>query len=201
MSDPTQLPLHPEDAALVKRMLAQDRRAFEAFFDAYFPRLYRFAMSRLSDAALSEDIVQETLTKGLNALAQYRGEASLHTWLCQICRNEISGWMRKDGVKQARVVSFDDHPGIKAVLESASAVSADYGEDLDTERLVHLTLDYLPDKYGRALEWKYIEGLSVQEIADRFGVTVVIVQSLLARARSAFRDCYINMQQELKVSS
>ncbi len=201
MSDPTQLPLHAEDAALVQRMLAQDRRAFEAFFDAYFPRLYRFAMSRLSDPALSEDIVQETLTKGLKALAQYRGEASLHTWLCQICRNEISGWMRKDGVKQARVVSFDDHPGIKAVLESASAVSADYSEDLDTERLVHLTLDYLPDKYGRALEWKYIEGLSVQEIADRFGVTAVIVQSLLARARSAFRDCYINMQQELKVNS
>lgn len=201
LPEDSELPLHAEDAALVQRLLGKDREAFEAFFAAYFPRLHRFALSRVSDSALCEDLVQETMTKALRALAQYRGEASLHTWLCQICRNEISSWMRQHGVKDARLISVDEDPGIKAVLESASAVQADYGEALATERLVHLTLDYLPEKYGQALEWKYIEGLSVHEIAERFGVTAIIVQSLLARARTAFRDCYVNLQQELKVST
>lgn len=193
--------LHEEDLALAQRLLAKDRKAFDAFFAAYFSRLYRFAMTRLQDPALCEDIVQETLTKGLKAAAQYRGEATLHTWLCQICRNEISSWMRKEGVKAQRNVSLDDDPQVRAALESASAVQFDYADDLAAERLVHLTLDYLPEKYGKALEWKYVQGMSVDEIAEKMNVTSIVVQSLLARARRAFKTSYIELQQQVRTSA
>jgi DNA-directed RNA polymerase specialized sigma24 family protein len=55
---------------------------------------------------------------------------------------------------------------------------------------VQLTLDYLPARYGDALEWKYIEELSVGEIADRLGVGYKAAESLLTRARAAFRDAF-----------
>ena len=49
-------------------------------------------------------------------------------------------------------------------------------------------LDRLPGRYGDALEWKYIEGHSVEEIGQRLGIGHTAAQSLLARARVAFRD-------------
>ena len=189
-----------DDYKLVQRVLAKDRKAFEEFFETYFARLYRFCLGRMSDPASCEDVVQEALFKALRNLATYRGEASLFTWLCQICRNEMSNWYQKHGRKDEVSVSLDDDPSIRAALESLES-NDDIVERLATEKLVKLTLDYLPDKYGKALEWKYMEGLSVDEIANRLGVGAIAAQSLLARARQAFRQGFRDVQQELGVKA
>jgi RNA polymerase sigma-70 factor (ECF subfamily) len=55
---------------------------------------------------------------------------------------------------------------------------------------VQATLDHLPGRYGQVLEWKYIQGLSVDEIATRLGVGYKAAESLLTRARGAFRDAF-----------
>jgi RNA polymerase sigma-70 factor (ECF subfamily) len=60
----------------------------------------------------------------------------------------------------------------------------------ELSRLVQLTLDHLPGRYGQVLEWKYIQGLSVDEIAQRLGVGYKAAESLLTRARGAFRDAF-----------
>ena len=58
----------------------------------------------------------------------------------------------------------------------------------ELQRIVHAVLDRLPGRYGEALELKYIEGRSVVEIGERLGIGNTAAQSLLARARVAFRD-------------
>jgi RNA polymerase sigma-70 factor (ECF subfamily) len=60
--------------------------------------------------------------------------------------------------------------------------------------LVHAALDGLPDHYARALEWKYLDRLSVEEIASRLGVKGKAAESLLTRARQAFRASYEGLQ-------
>ncbi len=55
-------------------------------------------------------------------------------------------------------------------------------------RLVQSVLDRLPARYGDALEWKYVEGHSVEEIGARLGIGHTAAQSLLARARVSFRE-------------
>ena len=55
-------------------------------------------------------------------------------------------------------------------------------------RLVQVTLDCLPQRYGDALEWKYIQELPVTEIAGRLNVSPKAAESLLTRAREAFRE-------------
>ena len=55
---------------------------------------------------------------------------------------------------------------------------------------VHMTLDGIPDHYARALEWNYLDRLPVQEIASRMGVQSKAAESLLTRAREAFRKTY-----------
>lgn len=190
-----------DDMQLVRRVLNKEREAFEAFFESYFSRLYRFCVARMSDTDACEDVVQETLFKAMRNLHSYRGEAMLFTWLCQICRNEISNWYQRYGRKSEPLISLDDDPGVRAALESLDVLTADdVVNKLAIEKLVQLTLDYLPDRYGKALEWKYLEGLSVEEIAARLGTGVIATQSLLARARKAFRRGFLDVKQELGAS-
>ena len=80
----------------------------------------------------------------------------------------------------------------RAALETVASLAAhDPETQLDRRelaRLVQVTLDHLPGRYGDALEWKYLQGLSVEEIAERLGLGCKAVESLLTRARQAFRD-------------
>ncbi|NIB40747.1 RNA polymerase sigma factor [Pseudomaricurvus alkylphenolicus] len=187
-----------EDRQLVAKILAKDRVAFDHFFDVYFARLHRFCSSRISAADSCEDIVQETLIKAIRHLDSYRGEASLFTWLCQICRHEIANWYRRHQRRQPTTVSLDDDPHIRAVLESLQIEQGlTETEKLVLQNLVQLTLDYLPDNYGRVLEWKYLEGLSVKEIDEHLAIGKTAVQSLLARARGAFRQAFRDLQYDL----
>lgn len=186
------------DLQLVQRVLNQDRQAFEQFFDTYFSRLHRFCAARISSPEACEDIVQETLIKAVRNLESFRGEAALFSWLCQICRHEISNWYQRQGRKAEMCVSLDDVPNIRAALESLYAPAAvDEAERLAMEKLVQLTLDYLPDNYSRVLEYMYLEGMTVKEIAAQQGTGVIAVQSLLARARAAFRRGFNDLQQEI----
>ena len=182
-----------DDRQLVERMLAGDERAFGSFFDEYFPRVYRFALPRLNrDVELAKDVVQATLIKAVRGLPGFRGEAALFTWLCRICRREIADQLGRLRQHTAQVVLIDDDPEVRAVLESLAAPeTADPPRRHDTaelQKVVHAVLDRLPGRYGEALELKYIEGRSVEEIGVRLGIGHTAAQSLLARARVAFRD-------------
>ncbi|MEW5984062.1 MAG: sigma-70 family RNA polymerase sigma factor [Acidobacteriota bacterium] len=179
------------DRYLAARMLGGDERAFSEFFDWHFPRLFRFALVRLgNDEAAAEDVVQATLCRAVNRLATYRGEATLFTWLCVICRHEISDYLARNG----RVLSTDladDNPEIRGALESLAAAGPDTperaAERAELSRLVHAILDALPGHYAHALEWKYMLGLSVEEIGQRLGIGHKAAESVLSRAREAFR--------------
>jgi len=180
------------DSQLIRRMLAGDERAFETFFNGYFPRIYRFALPRLNgDADATRAIVQSTLEKAIRRLETFRGESGLFTWVCQICRNEIVDHIRAER-RMRHVVLIDDQPELRAAVESLEApdefdVVKSYGR-AESARLVRVVLDRLPSGYGDALEWKYIEGESVETIGERLGIGTTAAQSLLARARRAFRE-------------
>ena len=182
--------VHP-DKVLADRVARGDARAFDDFFDAYFPRLYRFAMARLDgDHAVAEEVVQQTLCRVMHRLDSYRGEASLFTWLCQICRNELSAYFKRsaDGNRNE---SIEGNPAVMAALESLSALDNEVESarsEQEIGRFVQLTLDYLPVKYATALEMKYILGSSVEEIAERLQLSTKAAESTLSRARQAFKD-------------
>ena len=182
-----------EDRELVQQMLAGEERAFGEFFSIYFPRVFRFALPRLNrNEDDAKDVVQATLVKAMRKLGDYRGEAAMFTWLCQICRREIASHVRSERRYSDKVVLIEDSEEVRAALESIEAPAADDPlrrcDGAELKRLVHAVLDRLPGRYGEALEWKYVEGRSVEEIGDRLGIGHTAAQSLLARARVAFRD-------------
>jgi len=183
---------HP-DRFLVARMVRGDEAAFGEFFETHFAPLFRFAMARVSnDAQVAEEVVQATLCRAVRKLGSYRGEAALLTWLCTFCRHEISAYFEKERRVPPMVDLLDDIPEVRAALESLGA--ADHPQAAlrrsETSRIVQLVLDRLPGHYGDALEWKYIDGLSVAEIAQRLNIGVKAAESMLTRARTAFRDAF-----------
>ncbi|MBD3869197.1 MAG: sigma-70 family RNA polymerase sigma factor [Acidobacteria bacterium] len=187
-----------ENRRLVKQMLAGEERAFDRFFDEYFPGLYRFAMTRMDgnpDGA--EEVAQATLCAAISKLATYRGEAALFTWLCTFCRHEISAWYRRRDRPGKKIDLVEDSPEVAGALDSLRAVLADGPESrleqMELTRLVHVALDRLPGRYANALEWKYLEGVSVREIAQRLDLSTKAAESLLTRARGAFRDGFSSL--------
>jgi RNA polymerase sigma-70 factor (ECF subfamily) len=180
-----------DDKTLTRRLLAGDEPAFEEFFAAYFPRLFRFALPRVGgDEDAAEEATQATLVKAIEKLHTYRGEAALFTWLCAICRNEIVTIQRRTH-REPALTLVEDAPEIRSALE-ALATDAPGPEaalrSAELARLVQVTLDSLPRHYASALEWKYIHGLAVREIGGRLGLGPKAAESLLARAREAFRE-------------
>jgi len=187
--------IYLDDKRLVKQLLANDEQAFDRFFSDNFARLYRFALTRLpDDPDGTREVVQIALTKAIRKLHTYRGESALFTWLCAITRNEMSDWLARQGRYRQHIVLTEDFPEIQAAVDSFQAPQSDNPEQeyqrAELVRLIQVALDRLPPKYGNVLEWKYIEGYSVNEIAAKLELGNEATQSLLARAKRAFSDVY-----------
>jgi RNA polymerase sigma-70 factor (ECF subfamily) len=189
--------VYESDRALVAGMVAGQRRAFDEFFWMNAARLAAFVVRRSGlDSASVEDIVQNTLIKAMRNLTSFRGEASLLTWLTQICRHELADAARK----AARRPGHDslDEPDVAArasrQLRVPEHLEPEGQFEAEVQRAAVIrALNDLPEHYALALEAKYGDGLSVDEIAVLLGLTSIATQSLLARAREAFRKRWLDL--------
>ncbi len=194
------------DWALSRQILNGDEPAFRDLFDRLFPRLYRFALARLDgDPEQARELVQVTFCKAFEHLDSYRGETSLYGWFCQICRNAIadSGRGRQRARRYAAIAEEDTT--IEAILESLAAPADDEPESRlwrsELIRIIQAALDCLPGHYGDVLEWKYVDGLSVKEIAQRLAVGPKAAESYLTRARGAFREAIVAVGGSIDLSA
>jgi len=185
-----------DDLSIVRRLLDGDESTFASVFDGYFPRLYRFALARLDgDADEARDVVQHSLCKAFERLDTYRGEASLYGWVLSICRNTLIDRARRRSVQPPHI-SLTATEDVLETIAVALRGPDDLQPDTRTARLellqiIQQTLDYLPSHYGNVLEWKYIENYSVREIAARLDIAPKAAESLLTRARHAFREAIL----------
>ena len=193
---------HARDRRLVRRLLAGDEDAFQTFFDESFPALYRFALRRLGNAEDAGEVAQEALTKAISKLSTWRGEAALRTWLFTFCRHEISRHLTRQQKVPDPVGLPEESPEIRAALE-ALALDGGQGPEADLRArelasLVRRTLDHLPPRYAQVLTLKYLRDLPVKTIAQRLDLGPQAVESLLTRARQAFREgfCAISSAPE-----
>lgn len=187
-----------QERKLVDRMRAGEEKAFEMFAECYIPALYRFAQRRLdNDRELTQEVVQTTVCRIIEKLDSFRSEAALLTWLCACCKNEIAAHYRRLK-RRPREVELD--AGI-AETNPAGSLSADSPGleerfmGMETAERVYATLDRLPPSYARAMEWRYLEDLEVTEIARRLESSYKAAESLLSRARRAFRETYESLTE------
>ena len=189
--------LRPDDRKLVRRMQAGDEQAFEELFAANFQGLFRLALARVDgDRDLARDLAQAAICKGIERLDTWRGEAPLFSWLCAICRFELTAHFRRLGRRPHEVELPEEGLLARGSLESLSFELGDPEHQLlrrEVGRLVHVVIDNLPPHYRQVLQWKYVDGLPVAEIAARLELSAKAAESLLTRARQTFRDGFASL--------
>jgi RNA polymerase sigma factor (sigma-70 family) len=184
------------DSELVQGLRRQDPAAMQWLCDCYLPSLWRFVYTRVGgDAHLAEDITSETVLAMLTLLRTGEaGEAS------QAEIENLAGWLRT--VAQRRIADhFRAVSRVQHLLERGggterSEVNPAAQLEIEENRAaVRQAMDELCDQHRLALEWKYLDHLSVREIAARWGITEKSVESILFRARRELRERLENDQQ------
>ena len=186
-------PSHAGELALRDRILAGDEQAAESFFGRHLDTLYEFVHYRVGgDRALAEDVVQDTMLVALERLSAFDGRSSLHTWLCGIAKNKLRAHRRKRRPVLVEDLLSEADPEIDAILTQIDREPLPDWilERHETQELVGATLSSLPPDYRSVLVDKYLDGLSVKEIATRRGQGSKAAESSLHRARLAFSKVF-----------
>lgn len=183
-----------DEQQLVRQAQAGDFDAFAALANAHKTKLYNLAVRMTGNELDAEDIVQETLLRAIDKIDQFRGEASFGTWLYTIALNQT----RMALAKQKRT----DLRPIEEYLPShkhGQGESTDPGlfdwrdphallEQEELRRVIDDAVGELPVPYREAFVLRYVEELSIKEIAELIGESVAATKSRVLRARLAVRD-------------
>jgi RNA polymerase sigma-70 factor (ECF subfamily) len=165
------------DADIARQVAAGDHAAFAQLMRRYNRLLYRTARAILKDDAEAEDALQEAYLAAFRAIATFRGEAKLSTWLVRIVANEALGRLRK----RAR-------PAPVAVLEETSRDEPERAAvRAEAMRLLESKVDLLPDAFRAVFVLRGLEDLSVEETAAALDIPEATVRSRYFRAKSLVR--------------
>ena len=194
------------DADWRRRALAGEPDAAALLAEAALVPLFRFCFHRVGgNRHLCEEVVQETFLRALRDLDRYdpaRCGNHVFPWLTGLARNEITRVLAKEknavSLEQLWARLDRDLRDIFSRLESQ-----DFTDELiqrqETRALVNATMAQLPTHYRQALEAKYVDGRSVRDMAHEAKNSEKAVESLLGRARQAFRDAFVALTRNLEL--
>jgi RNA polymerase sigma-70 factor (ECF subfamily) len=149
-------------------------------------KLVKFISRKVGDPADVEDLVQETMLAIYDSLPLFKGKSAFLTWAYGIAKHEIADFYRKRKIKQ---VVFSKLPFLKELVSEALGPELEY-QEIEAKTKILKTLKKLGEGYARLLRLKYIDGLSMHQIAKELDLTVKAVESRLTRARLAFQKIY-----------
>lgn len=196
--------MSPFDSDWRERALAGDAEAVGRLADELLRPLHDFCLHRLGgDRHLTEEVVQETLLRAYRDLERYEPERAgdrIFRWVTGLARNEIRRVLRREQRSASLEAAWAEvDREIAAVLGRIER--EEFGADLlvraETRELVNTTMSQLPPRYRTALEARYVEGLSVRALAERVRCTEKAAESLLGRARKAFRGTFLALTESV----
>lgn len=178
-----------DDQKLIPQILARDRHALSVFYRRYTPQLHAYIVSKISVAEDAEEILQDTLFAFLEAIRDFEGHASVKTFLFSICNHKIIDFYRRKKIKH---MVFSRAPNLEALVSPIVNPEDEFDTRLLKEK-IHRVLAYLLPRYRRLLILKYMDDLSVSEIAGQLAVSVKSAESQLFRARKAFVERFLSI--------
>jgi RNA polymerase sigma factor (sigma-70 family) len=185
------------ETQLLNGLRCQDPDAVRHLSECYLPSVWRFVCVRVGgDQHLAEDIVSETVLALIRAAAAPDGEIDNPVaWLRSVANRKVNDHYRA----AARVKHLIDQ--VKQVAETADHDEPVSQHEREERRgAIRGVMNQLAESHRMALEWKYIDRLSVREIASRLDLTEKAVESLLFRARKEFRDRLERQTDEISPS-
>jgi len=179
----------------------------ETWVDEYGDFLYRYALSRVKDPSIAEDLVQETFLAALKARQNFQGRSTARTWMIAILKHKIVDYIRKKVREPAsdKVESLSD----AAAIDSVDGSFARDGEWKDRPAewainpgkiyeqkeffdVLYHCLAELPGRLAEAFMLREMDGLSTAEVCKVLDITATNSWVMLYRARMSLRRCLEN---------
>ncbi len=183
------------DIDLVRRAAAGEPAAFEAIMRRHNRLLFRTARAILKSDEEAEDALQDAYLRAWDALAGFRAEARLSTWLVRIVANEALGRLRrKNMLSGADVIPLDaamtspDHRIQDALTEDSARSPEGVAMRAQLRELLEQHIDLLPDAFRTVFMLRGVEEMSVEEVAEVLQIPEATVRTRFFRARSLLRE-------------
>jgi RNA polymerase sigma-70 factor (ECF subfamily) len=177
------------ERGLLAAVLAGDERAWQTWYEESFEGLLSYISWRCAgDRANTDEIVQETWLTAVRRVRTFEPErGSFANWLRGIAANVLRNHFRAAARESARTVQLDDETVVR--LSVASDLEA-----RDRAQRIARALAALPERYEAVLRAKYLDEQSVARIACAWNQSAKAIESLLSRARQAFREMYQELE-------
>ncbi len=161
--------------------------------------LYRYAMSRLRNAEVAEEVVQETFVSALRHTSQYSGKGSEGAWLMGILKRKIVDHFRRNAKSGLQIDSGEGQDITEILFDETGSWRAEYRrndfrplDSLEREEFwqaLRTCLEGLPNRQSDAFTLRTLEELSTEEISKELEITASTVWVLLHRARTRLANC------------
>lgn len=179
-----------DEDKLVQKIMNGEQDAFKVLYLRYSDLLFTYILHRLkNDRDAASDIWQETWIVFVEEISDFQFKCSIFTWLCAIAKNKISTYYRnikkQELIQPITKLNFDidaDELDVEAI-------------DSETQSDVIAVLAELADEYRFLLEAKYIEDKTIDEISCEIGKSYKATESMLTRAREAFRKKFKQIKE------
>ncbi len=159
--------------------MSTDRQAFSTLLIAELPYLRRFARSLCGDAALADDLVQDTAERAIAKQHLYDPSRPLRAWLFAVLRNLFINGIRKKA--QFHVVKNVDD-----LTDGEDAVQPEQEQGLSL-KLISDAMARLPEQHREVIALVSLEEMSYRDVSEILGVPMGTVMSRLSRAREQLR--------------
>jgi len=174
--------LGADPPGLLERLRAGEPRAFEELVTVYQHRVFGVALRMLGSRAEAEEIAQEVFLRAYRAVADFRGDARLGTWLygiaSRLCLNRLASPDR-------RVARGD---AVLADVPASTPDAAAAAERAELDAALRAAIAGLPEDRRLVLVLRDVEGLSYEEIANALDLDPGTVRSRLHRARLQLKE-------------
>lgn len=159
-----------QENALIKKCQRGDRQAFDQLIRLYYDYVSGFLLKTTTDEALTEDLTQETFLKMIRSIEKFDpgGRAAFGTWLITIAKNCYIDHLRRNRIY---LEDIDALP-----MEDRRNVVDEVERKLQYEQLL-AAMDTLPPEQASAIRLKYVEDMTLAQIAQRFGVQPKTIKS------------------------
>ena len=174
-----------ELVVLCQRQLPDEIEAFTELVKRYEALVYNFCLKTIGSPQDAEEVAQDALIQVFHKIHQFEGRSAFKTWLYKIvhnyCRNRISKIVRKRQGQEA----YEKH--MKEEQPSAEQGSS---KELDNKARIQDALSRLRSKDKEIITYKFMLGMTLQEISETLGLGTSAAKMRYYRAMEAFKEAY-----------
>ena len=181
--------MQSDEPYAVDALRRRDSQAWMSLYNYMVHGTYAFLWHLTGrNRAVAEDLNQETWLSAIESIDQFdERRGSLQGWLFGIARNKGVAHLRRQRVAAGQQAHESVAPETLVDTDRANSPPA-IVESFERAALVRAALETLPGDRRKVLRGKYVDGLSVQQLAERFGKSPKAIESLLSRSRGELRE-------------